>query len=205
MVIRAAGDETDAALGEGVRQNGCIFDDLGLICLELIAHGFLEADGLTGDDMHERTALRSGEHGAVYLLFELVLAEDDSTSRTSQGLVSGAGDNIGIRHGARVNARCDKAADMRHVDHEICADLIGYLTHLGKVDKAGICACACDYEFGLALTCYLHRLFVVDALGLGVNAVKACVKVFAGNGGFRAVGQVAAVAQIHAEDGVAGL
>ena len=205
MIIRTSGDETDAALGEGVRQNGCVFNDLRLICLELITHGFLEADCLTGNDMHERAALRSRENGAVYLLFKLVLAEDYGPSRTSEGLMGGAGDDIGIRHGARVHARCDKAADVRHVDHEVCADLIGYLTHLGKVNEAGICACTCNYELGLTLAGYLHRLFIVDALGLGVNAVKMSVKVFAGNGGFRAVGQVTAVTEIHAKDGVAGL
>lgn len=136
VIIRTSGDETDAALGEGVRQNGCVFNDLRLICLELITHGFLEADCLTGNDMHERSALRSRENGAVYLLFKLVLAEDYGTSRASEGLMGGAGDDIGIRYGARVHARCDKAADVRHVDHEVCADLIGYLTHLGKVNEA---------------------------------------------------------------------
>ena len=113
--------------------------------------------------------------------------------------------NVGVRHGAGVNAGCDKAADMRHIDHEVCSDLVGYLTHFLKVNYAGISACACYYDLRLALARYLHSLFIIDHLGLGIDAVEAGVKILAGDRRLRAVRQMSAVAEIHAEYRIAGL
>ncbi len=74
MIIRTAGYDADAALRQRVGQNRRIFHGLPLICLEFLAHSFLEADRLSGDYVHERAALSSGKNGAVYLLFQLVFA-----------------------------------------------------------------------------------------------------------------------------------
>ena len=205
VVISATGYEAYAVLGQGIGQNGSVFHDLALIRLKFLAHRFLEADGLAGNYVHERSALGSGEHCAVYLLFKLILAQDYCTARPSEGLVGRACNNVGIGYGAGVNAGCDKAADMRHIDHEVCSDLVGYLTHFLKVNYAGISACACYYDLRLALACYLHCLLVVDRLCFGIDAIETCIKILAGDRRLRAVRQVSSVAEIHAEYRIAGL
>ena len=136
MVISAAGHEAYAVLGQGIGQNSGVFHDLTLIRLKFVAHRFLEADGLAGDYVHERSALSSGEHCAVYLLFKLILAQDYCAARPSECFVGRACYDVGVRHGAGVNAGCDKAADVRHIDHEVCSYLVGDLAHFLKVDYA---------------------------------------------------------------------
>lgn len=44
-----------------------------------------------------------------------------------------AGDDVGVGNGTGVNSGSDKAAYVCHVDHEVCSDLIGYLTHFLKI------------------------------------------------------------------------
>ena len=92
-----------------------------------------------------------------------------------------------------------------HVDHQIRADGVRDLAHALEVDEAGIGAGAGDEDPRLDLLGPLLNEVVVDALGLRVDAVEAGVEILAGDGRLRAVGQVAAVAEIHAENGVARL
>ena len=91
-----------------------------------------------------------------------------------------AGDDIGVGYGAGVNSGRDKAADVRHVDHEVCSDLVRDLAHFLEVDHARICARSGDDELGLALSGCLHSLFVVDHLGLGIDTIEAGVKILSG-------------------------
>ncbi len=116
-----------------------------------------------------------------------------------------AGYNIRIGNGARVNSGRDKAADVRHIDHEVRSYLIGYLAHFLKIYHARIRAGSGNYELGLTLAGRLHSFFVVDHLCFGVDTVEAGVKILAGYRGLRAVRQVAAVTEIHTEYGIARL
>ena len=146
MVVRAAGDKAHTALLQRLGEHGGIFDHLLLIGAEGRLQRLTEADRLAGDDVHERAALRAGENGAVDLFGKLVAAENDRTARAAQRLVRRAGDDIGIRHRARVHASGDKAADVRHVDHQVRADGIGDGAKARKVDHARIGACPGDDE-----------------------------------------------------------
>ena len=65
VVIRTAGDDLIALLHERLRHDGCVGLDLPLIHLEVLRQGLAERNGFGGDDMLQRAALRSGEHGAV--------------------------------------------------------------------------------------------------------------------------------------------
>ena len=63
----------------------------------------LERDRLARDHVHERAALRTREHRLVDLGSELfVVGEDESTARTTQGLVARGRYDIGIGHRARM-------------------------------------------------------------------------------------------------------
>ena len=205
MVVRAAGDKAHAALLQRLGEHGGIFDHLLLIGAEGRLQRLAEADRLAGDDVHERAALRTGEDGAVDLFGKLVPAEDDRAARAAQRLVRRAGDDIGIRHRARVHARGDEAADVRHVDHQVRADGIGNSAEARKVDHARIGARPGDDELRSDLLGHTRERVIVDGLGLGVDAVKMRLKIFPGQGRLAAVRQVAAVGEVHAEDAVARL
>ena len=220
VVVGAAGDQTEAFSLQTLGKNGSVLDDLLTVGLELGLERLAEADGLGSDDVLERAALGAGEHGGVdllgqvdglhlagldVLLGDLVLAQDHAAAGTAQGLVGGGGDNVGIGHGALVNASGDETGDVGHIDHEESADGISDLTELGEVDLAGIGGSAGKDHLGLALLRDAVDLVVVDHFGLIVEGVGDLMEVLAGDVDRAAVGQVAAVGEVHAHEGVAGL
>ena len=178
---------------------------LVLVGLELGFQCFAEAYGLCSDDMHQRAALSAGEHGAVYLLFKLLLAEDERAARPAQGLMRSRRDDVGIGNRTRMLPCCDKSGDVRHVDHKIRPDRVRDLAHALKIYEPRVCARTRYNELRTALLGALLHLIVIDRLRLWINAIEAGVEVLTGNGRLGAVGQVTAVAQIHAEDGITRL
>ena len=52
VVVCAAGNQAQPLLLQFRRQRRRVFHDLLLIGLEIVAHGFLQAHGLAGDDVH---------------------------------------------------------------------------------------------------------------------------------------------------------
>ena len=64
MVVGAARDDRVAAFLQTLRHQTRVREHLLLVDRELRLEGFLERDGLRGDHMHQRTALRTGEHAA---------------------------------------------------------------------------------------------------------------------------------------------
>ena len=88
--------------GEGF---GVLHDLVG-VGLEGGLKGFVEGDGLGGDDVHERAALGAGEHGLVEAFGEVVVVgEDEPAAGASQGLVGGGGDDVAVGGRAR-GGRC---------------------------------------------------------------------------------------------------
>jgi hypothetical protein len=93
---------------------------------------------------------------------------------------------------------------MRHVDEEIRADLVGDRAHARPIDHLRIGTEAADQHLRLVLQREALDLVVVDQTLFG-DAVLHGVEQLAGEIDLGAVGQVAAVGQAHAEDGVARL
>ena len=205
MIVRAAGYQANAAPLKLIGQRRGVEDDLVLIGFEIVAQILLEADGLGRNNVHQRPALGSGEDGGIDLFPQLLLAEDQCAAGSAQSLVRRGGDHIGIGHGARVLPGGHKAGDVGHVHHEISAHRIGDLAHAFKVDGAGIGAGARNQEFGPLLLRALPQSVIVDLFSLRIDTVEGGVKVLAGDRGFRAVGQMTALAEVHAHDGVARL
>ena len=102
-------------------------------------------------------------------------------------------------------ARRDKSRDVRHVHHEVRPHGVRDLAHALEINKSRIGARAGDDELGSVALRRLKHLVVVDDLGLRLHAVEGRVEVLAGDGRPGAVGEVAAVAEIHAHYGVARL
>ncbi len=99
----------------------------------------------------------------------------------------------------------DQPGEMRHVDHQIGADLVGDRAKPGEIDDPGIGAAAGDDQLRLVLLGLALDLVEIDAGVLGAHAIADRVEPLARQIGRRAVRQVAAGRQRHAEHRVARL
>ena len=204
VVVGAARDEADAAPGELVCHCRGVLYHLLLIRPELGGERLFEGDRLARDDVHERAALHAGEYRLVDRLCVLLFAHDDAAAGAAQRLVRGGGDDIRVRHGRRVQARGDEPRDVGDVDHQISADFIGDLAQAGEVDDARIGGRACDDHLRLVFEGEFFEGVVVDALVSLGHAVGNDVEILARDIDGRAVREVPAVGEVHAENGIAG-
>ena len=155
--------------------------------------------------MHQRAALDAGEDLAVEALAAGRVGKDHAAAGAAQGLVRGGGGDVGVRDGALVQTGGHQARDVGHVHHEDGTHLIGDGPETGEVDLAGIGAGAGHDGGGLVLAGDAGHFVIVDAAGLAAHAVEDVAEQLARKVDGAAVGQMAAVGQIHAQDGVAGL
>ena len=137
MIIRAAADQTEAVAEHAAGQGAGVEEDLLLVGLELRLEGLLETNRFRGDDMHERPALDAGEGLRINLLGMGLLAQNQPAPRTAQRLVGGGRHEIGVFHGAGVQADGDQAGNVRDVSQQISADRTGDFTHALKLMMRG--------------------------------------------------------------------
>ena len=102
-------------------------------------------------------------------------------------------------------SRRHKTGNVCHIHHEVSAHFVGYFPETLEVDGSGISACSRENEFGLALLCDTLDLVVIYHAGFLVHTVRHDIEIFTGNIHGRAVAEVSAVRQIHAQHGIAGL
>ena len=205
VIVGAAGQDFIAALGHGGGEGAGVFDDLLGVGLPLGFEALAEAHGFGRDHMHQRAALSPGEHGGVDGLGVGGAAEDEAAAGTAQGFVRGGRDEIGVRHGRGMDAGGDETGDVRDVGKKVGPHAAGDLAHSGEVDDARVGAGADGDHLGLLAEGDGGEFLVVDQTGILADAVLAEVVEFAGEVGGIAVGEVAAVAEVHAEQFVAGL
>src|SRR5690606_14048246 len=134
----------------------------------------------------------------------LAAGDDDAAARAAQGLVGGRGDDVGVRHRVRVHARGHQAGDVVPVDGQVRADHAGDGGEARPVDISRIGGEAAHQTPRLVFHGQALDLVVVDQAPL-VDAVLHRVEQLAAGVDLGAVGEVAAVGQAHAEDGVAGI
>ena len=84
-----------------------------------------------------------------------------------------------------------QTGEVRHVDHQGRADLVGDLAHRREVDPARIGGIPGDDDQRLELAGGVRDRAVVQETGLRVGAVLALVEHLAGDVGSEAVGEVA--------------
>lgn len=96
VVVGAARDESEATIRQGVGQDDGIGPDLSLVLDELFGHRFGEGDGLGRDGVLHGAALGVGEHGAVDGAGVVGVAKDHAAAWTSERLMGGGGDYLGL-------------------------------------------------------------------------------------------------------------
>src|SRR6185436_7923648 len=113
------------------------------------------------------------------------------------------GDDVGVWERARMDTGGHQSGDVRHVDEEQGADAVGDLGEAREVDRAGVGRGARDDELRPDLGGDGGQRLVVDALRLPIDAVGVNLVHPAGEVHGRAVGEMPAVGEVHAQDPVA--
>ena len=178
-------------------------DDALLVRHELGRRRLGERHGLRRDDVLERPALDAGEDVAVEVLRPVGAAEDEAAARAPQRLVGRRRHERRVGHGRGVQPGDHEAGDVRDVAHEHRADLVGHGSESREVDLARVRRRARDDELRTVLARQRGQRLVVDAFVLAPHAVGDDLVLAAREGERMAVGEMASVREVHAEDLVA--
>ena len=117
----------------------------------------------------------------------------------------GGGHDVAVRDRVLVQTGGDQTGDVRHVHEKERVRLVGDLAQAGEVDGARIGGGAGEDHAGLVLHGEAFDLVVVEAFGLGGDAVGHDVEEVAAEVHRMAVREVSAVVEAHGEHGVAGV
>ena len=203
VVVGTAGYQLHPAGSQAVRQSGGIFHDLAGVFLKGRLQRFPKADGLGGDHVFQRAALGAGEDGRIDPFDQVfVVGEDQAAPGTPEGLVGGGGHHVGVGHGVLVGAARYQTGNVGHIHHQHGAVAVGDLGQFFKIDGAGIGRSAGHQQLGPDLGHLLGQGGIINAAVLA-HTVGNKVVVFAAHIHRGTVGQVAALGQIHAHDGIA--
>src|SRR5207244_5598937 len=117
------------------------------------------------------TTLEAGEH-RLFDRGRVFLATQDATGAgAAESLVRGQRDDVGVRRRRRVRAPDDEAGDVRRVDQEQRAGLVGDLAEGGEVDDPRVRGRAGDDHLRALAHGEVANPVVVERLGLVVDAV----------------------------------
>ena len=118
--------------------------------------------------------------------------------------MGGGGHNVCVWNRVRINACGNQPRNVRHIDEQVCTDAVSDFTHFCPVNNAGVSREATDDHLRFVLFGLLRHVFVVNFAGL-INTVRDDVVQFAGEVNRGAVSQVAALCQVHTQNGIARL
>ena len=138
MRIGAAGDQPETFLGQAIGQGAGGSDRSVGVVGEVRLHGFLQTDGFGRDAVLEGTSLHHGEDRLVDGLRVLVPAQDHGPPGPPQRLVRREGHHVRVGHRTGVRTARDEADEVRRVDHEDGADLVGDRAERGEVDHSWV-------------------------------------------------------------------
>jgi hypothetical protein len=145
------------------------------------------------------------KHHRIELLGDGIVGarQDHAAARPAQRLVGGGRDHVCNRQRVWILACGHQAGDVRHVDEQQRADLIGNGAKAREIQHARIGRKTRHDHLRLVLQRQRLDLLVVDQPGVGAHAVLKCMKQLAGEVDLGAVCQVTTVVQAHAENHVA--
>ena len=103
-----------------------------------------------------------------------------------------------------MKSRRHQSGDMSHVHHKVRPHLFGDLRHPGKIYDPCVGRSAGHDHLRAAFLRCLFQKIVVDALRFLIHTVRNDLKPFAGHIHRAAVGEMAAVGEIHAHHRIAG-
>lgn len=160
------------------------------------------------------STLASWEDGSVDTSLEiglLVLSEEDQTgSRTSEGLVGGGGDNVTVVERRALLTGSDETGNVSHVAQEVSALSIGDLSESSIVPISWVGGTTTDEQSWLVEVGVGLELWVVDDTGRWVDSVRERLEVDGRSGdlllgGVVTVSQVSTIGETETHDSVLGL
>lgn len=192
MAVGAVGDELVAEGLEGLLEGLGIGNDLLLVGLEFGGLGLLESNGESGDGVVVGTTLMAGEDGEVDLVLEVVegllaglgvdgadalAVEDHGTTRATERLVGGGGDNVGVLERGGDDLGGNETGDVSHVDDEVGTNEVGNLAHTLVVNETAVGRGTGDEDLGAVEDGVLLEHVIVNDAGLEVHTVGESLEV----------------------------
>jgi len=118
VIVSTAGQYRKTAGNALLCECSSIFDNVASISPEIRRQGLTEGDGLGCHGVRQRTT-EIGRTPLVDPFRVLPAAKHEAAARTSQGLMRGRRDDIGMCDGIEVTDKylpCDKSREVSHVD-----------------------------------------------------------------------------------------
>ena len=171
MGVGAAGEHLEAAVDQSGGEHVRVRANLLLVLAERVGCGDPEANGLRRDRVHQRPALHSGEECPVDRLRVLLGAEHEPGARARERLVGGRGDEMRMRHRARMQTRRDQPREMSHVGHQQRPHLVRDLAEPVGLDRTRIRRAATHDQLRPHLLGLREHLVVVNGHRLARDAV----------------------------------
>lgn len=186
VAVSAVGNKLVAELLELDLEGLGVGNDLLLVGLELGGLSLLEGDSQSGDGVVVGAALVAGEDGEVDGVLQVVerllaslrvdgadaLAEEDhGTTRATERLVGGGGDNVSPLEGGGDGLGGDETGDVSHIDNEVGANRVGDLAHALVINQTAVSRSTGDEDLGAVQEGVLLELVIVDDAGLQVDTV----------------------------------
>lgn len=153
MGVSTVGDKTVVELLELLLKSLSILENLLLVLDKLRGLSLLEGNSQSSDGVVVRTTLVTGEDGEVYGVLKVVenlsaslgvdgsdtsSEEDHGTTRTTERLVGGGGDNVGVLKGRGDDLSGNKTRNVGHVDDKVSTNLVSNLAHALIVNETAV-------------------------------------------------------------------
>lgn len=203
QVVLAKVDEDHVAVGsvrhelvaeglESVLQGLGVGDNLLLVGLEVGAGSLLQGNSQSSDGVVVRATLVTGEDGEVDGVLEVVegllaglgidgadtLAEEDhGTAGTTERLVGGGCDNVGVLEGSGDDLGSNETGDVSHIDNKIGTNRVGDFAHALVVNETAVSRCTGNKDLGAEEDGVLLESIIVNDAGVEVDTVRHGLKV----------------------------
>ena len=142
-----------------------------------------------------RPTLQTGKNGFIERVGVFFLAHNHATTRPAQRLMGRRGNDVDMRHRARVHPRGYQPRDMGNIRNDNRTDALADSGKTRKIDNARISRRATEQQFGFVLLGQRLDLCIVDLAVFFAHAVLHGLVVHAGNTHLVTVCQVTTVRQ----------
>src|SRR3989344_2558400 len=165
MIICSPANKTYSCSGKYVCHSFRILYDLCRIAVERGAERLAKADGLCGNEVHNRTALKAGEQHLVYLLRNLlILVREDHPAAWATKRFMRRGEHHVETVVKRIFHRlpCDNTSDVCYISHDDSSNLATNLSELCIIELARIRGEAGHDNLRFLLFCDDAHLIVIN-------------------------------------------
>jgi hypothetical protein len=192
VTVSAVRDELVAESLESVLESLGVGNNLLLVGLEVRAGSLLQSNSQSSDGVVVRAALVTGEDGEVDGVLEVIesllaglgidgadtLAEEDhGTTGTTERLVGGGGDNVGVLEGSGDDLGGNEAGDVSHIDNEVGTNGVGDLAHALVVNETAVSRGTGNKDLRAEENGVLLEGIIVNDAGVEVDTVRHGLKV----------------------------